>query len=64
MLLNFGRRVKGDVLRFWRVAYSSGMELETQIVICKELKYINKNINNIEDLLIEVMKMLNSLTNN
>lgn len=57
----FGRRSRQDVIRFWRIAYGSSMELETQVIICKELKYCN-NTKKVDELLLEVMKMLNTLT--
>ncbi|MDP3957804.1 MAG: four helix bundle protein [bacterium] len=56
------RGTKRDFLQFLRIAYSSGGELETQIIIAKqlpemkELSYIKA-----ESLLTESMKMLNGM---
>lgn len=59
------RGTKVDYLHFLRIAYSSGAELETQIIIAKrlsktkELQYIKA-----ESFLTEVMKMLNTMIRN
>ncbi|MEQ8191930.1 MAG: four helix bundle protein, partial [Candidatus Eremiobacterota bacterium] len=48
-----------ELLQFLYVALGSSAELETQIIIAKNLEYINKNyINSINDKLLEVKKML------
>ncbi len=48
--------------RFLHIAYGSWGELETQIVISKKLtKTKELNYSNIDTVLLEVMKMLNSL---
>lgn len=56
------RRTRPDFYRFLDISFGSGAELETQIVISKKLSF-NKDINfTIADsLLLEVMKMLNSI---
>lgn len=47
---------------FLRVSFGSGAELETFIVLARELKYgKSENYRDLENLLDEVMKMLNSL---
>ena len=53
-----------DYRQFLVRAYASGAELETQIEIAKRL-FFNNNLNFIEvdNLLNEVMKMLNKMTN-
>ena len=43
-------------------AYGSGAELETQLELCKKI-YDKLDINKAEELLLEVMKMLNSIIN-
>lgn len=49
-------------IQFIRIAYGSGAELETQLLLSKDLKYIsNKEYTEINDLLSEIMKMLNKL---
>lgn len=54
-----GRR---EYVQFLQIAFASGAELETQLLISRDLKYIsNKDFNEANSLLEEVMKMLNSL---
>lgn len=61
-----GRRrgSKKDFHRFLIIAYGSGAELETQIEIAKRLPF-GKNLEykKIDNLLDEVMRMLNKMTN-
>lgn len=58
----YSRYSKAEYIRFLQIAFASGAELETQLLISKELKYIeNKDYKNIDDLLQENMKMLNVL---
>jgi four helix bundle protein len=56
------RGSKKEYMQFLRIAYGSGAELETQIEIAKRLKS-TKDINyqRADSLLLEVMKMLNSM---
>lgn len=54
------RGTKNDFTHFLRISFSSGAELETQIIIAKEL-YKNIDYERAEALLEEVMKMLNSM---
>jgi len=54
------RGTKADFVRFLRMSYGSGAELETQLEIAKRLlKTRSLNYNKVEGLLEEVMKMLN-----
>lgn len=56
------RGTRKDFLQFLRIAYASGAELETQIEIAKRLpKTKELNYEEIDRLLEEVMKMLNSI---
>lgn len=58
------RGAKADYLRFLRISYGSGAELETQLEISKKLlKTTNLNYNRVDILLEEVMKMLNVMIN-
>lgn len=51
-----------EFLQFLHVAYGSAAELETQLLISKELDYLSdKNFTEANSLLIEVIKMLNAL---
>lgn len=56
------RGTKKDYLQFLRIAYSSGAELETQVEIAKRLPKTEKlNYTEVDSLLDEVMKMLNTM---
>lgn len=56
------RKTKKDFQQFLSIALGSGAELETQIEISRQLKLGNgASIDDIENLLDEVMKMLYSL---
>ena len=58
------RGTRKDYTQFMRIAYGSGAELETQIEIAKRI-YKTKQLNfeKIDQLLLEVMKMLNTMIN-
>ncbi|OGJ56739.1 hypothetical protein A2635_04090, partial [Candidatus Peribacteria bacterium RIFCSPHIGHO2_01_FULL_51_9] len=59
-----GRRrgTKNDYIQFLRIAYGSGAEIETQILIAKRLpKTKNIDYTYVDSLLIEVMRMLNAM---
>lgn len=56
----WGRSSSKSFAQFLRIAKGSLYELETQIVIGKNLKYITDS-NKIDSLIIEISKMLNSL---
>jgi four helix bundle protein len=51
------RRTKKDFIHFLRIADGSAAELETQIIIAKDL-YVEINFSKAESLLEEVQKML------
>ncbi len=56
------RSSKKEFAQFLRIAYASGAELETQIIIAKRLNFITDNeYYSLNDLLQEIMKMLNKL---
>lgn len=49
-------------IQFVRIAYGSGAELETQLLLSRDLKYIEeKEYTELSNLLSEVMRMLNKL---
>jgi len=56
------RGTRKDFQQFLRIAYGSGAELETQIIIAQKLKKTsNLGYSKVESLLSEVMKMLNTM---
>ena len=56
------RRYRQEFKQFIRTSYGSGAELETQMIIAKKLILTSlKDFENVDKLLLEVMKMLNSL---
>ena len=58
----FTRYKKLEYIQFLRISFGSGAELETQLSIAKDLGYISETeFKEVNDLLQEVMKMLNSL---
>ena len=58
----YARKHRKEYAQFIRIAFSSGAELETQIIIAKKLGYANEYIfKRVDTLLLEVMNMLNSL---
>lgn len=58
----YARRSLAEYLQFLRIAFASGAELETQILIAKEVGLMSEeDFKNLSGLLSEVMKMLNSL---
>lgn len=61
----YGRRSLKEYAQFYSIAYGSVLELETQIIICKELELLDKQYAlETESLLEEVAKMLNSMLGN
>jgi four helix bundle protein len=62
-----GRRrgSRKDFKHFLVIAFSSGAELETQLLIAKNLCYLNvESCQKADSLLEEVMKMLNKMISN
>lgn len=58
----YTRHRRLEYIQFLQIAFASGAELETQLLIAKELGYINSNdFEEVQSLLQEVMRMLNSL---
>jgi four helix bundle protein len=59
------RNSKKEHVQFFRIAYGSGAELETQLLLSKDLGYVqNSTFKETEIELQEVMKMLNKLIAN
>lgn len=58
----YGRRSTGAYTQFYSIAYGSALEVETQLIISKELELTSKDkFKTAEELLVEVCKMLNSM---
>ena len=58
-----GRRrgTRKDFRQFLIIAYGSGAELETQLEIAQRLRFCSLGGQKVEELLLEVMKMLNKM---
>ncbi|KKU13838.1 MAG: S23 ribosomal protein family protein [Parcubacteria group bacterium GW2011_GWC2_45_7] len=53
---------RGEFIQFLNIAFASGAELETQLLLAKDLQYLPEpNYFQVNVLLTEVMKMLNGL---
>ncbi|MDP2631742.1 MAG: four helix bundle protein [Candidatus Uhrbacteria bacterium] len=56
------RGTRKEYARFVNIAFSSGVELETQIELARRLKYLtDQEAEQLVDLVTEIMKMLNGL---
>lgn len=57
------RGTRKDFRQFLIIAFASGAELETQLIISKRLQYgTTEDYNKVEEILIEIMKMLNKMS--
>lgn len=60
----WGRKSSKEYLQFMSIAYGSALELETQLILSKRLKLAEEqDFEKAETVLLEVLKMLNSMTN-
>jgi four helix bundle protein len=59
----WSRNRKFEFIRFFEIAYASSAELETQLLICKDIYPIN-NYSDAFDLITEVQKMLSKMIQN
>lgn len=58
----WGRNSTKSYLQFLRITRGSLFELETQLIICKELTFVSsETYNKINNLIVEESKMLNAL---
>ncbi len=58
----YARKHRAEYLQFLRIAFASGAELETHLILIKELRFAKQtDTRNAESLLDEVMRMLNKL---
>ncbi len=59
----YGRRTLKERQQFYIMAYGSALEIETQLLISKDLDLASfKNFEISESLLLEIIKMLNKIT--
>ncbi|MCL5439103.1 MAG: four helix bundle protein [Patescibacteria group bacterium] len=59
----YGRKSPKEYSQFYSIAYGSALELETQVIIAKELEFLKSEFfTKIDQLLQEVSKMLNVMT--
>jgi len=59
----YGRKSSKEYAQFFAITYSSSLELETQVIIAKELGFLSvETFDKINEALIEVLKMLNAMT--
>ena len=61
---SYGRGHEKELVQFLYIALGSASELETQLIICKDINYLTEEkFNMLNDLNIEIVKMLSSLIN-
>jgi four helix bundle protein len=59
----YGRRSVKEYSHAYAIAYGSGLEVETQLIIARELHFLNEaDFSRINELLGEVLRMLNKMT--
>lgn len=59
----YARKHRAEYLQFVRIAYGSGAELETQLILTKKLGFVqDKDLTSAASLLDEVMRMLNKFS--
>lgn len=59
----YGRKSSREYSQFYSIAYGSALELETQLIITRELELVKKEeFDKINMLMEEVLKMLNVMT--
>lgn len=60
----WGRKSSKEYHQFMSIAYGSGLELETQLILARRLELAREqDFEKPSAILLEVLKMLNSLTN-
>ena len=58
----YGRNSDAELKRFLTIASGSASELETQVIICGRVNYLNdKDVTNISNQIIEIVKMQSAL---
>ena len=59
----YGRRTRKETVQFHLISFGSGLELETQIIICKKLGFVGESEwETCDKLLDEILRMLNKMT--
>ena len=59
----YGRRSRKEYSQFYAIAYGSGLELETQLLLAKNLGFCDEvYFSKVNLLLDEVLRMLNSMS--
>ena len=57
-----GRYSNKELIRFLFISLGSASELETQLIISKEIRFLNEEVyNELNQLVVEIIKMLSSL---
>lgn len=60
----YGRGHEKELIQFLYIALGSASELETQLIICKDIGYVSETVfNELNDLNVEIIKMLSALIN-
>ena len=60
----YGRRSEKEKYRFLTIALGSTSEIETQLILCSELGFIDNEVyNKLNNSLLEIIRMLSSLAN-
>ena len=57
----FARTSEKELIHFLEISRSSAAEIETQLIIAKNLDYISESYSEINNKLVEVLKMLSAL---
>ena len=58
----YARRTRKEYIQFVQIAFGSGAELETQLLISRKLGYLSEErFKNLNDKLSEILRMLNGL---
>ena len=58
----YGRKSPKEYRQFYAIAFGSALELETQIIISKMLKFAHEDVFvKVDSLLLEVLRMLNKM---
>ena len=59
----YGRKSTAEYVQFLYIAYGSTCELETQLLLCRDLRYIVSKVEILQDHIGEIERMLKALIN-